>query len=73
MTPIRTTTAPTMPEAMPQKAQTIRVVTASEAGRLRNANCTLRNILSTRAARSITYPMKTNNGIEISVSFIIAP
>ena len=32
MTPIRTTTAPTIPEAMPQNAHTSRVVTASEAG-----------------------------------------
>ena len=49
-----TTTAPTMPEAMPQKAQTSRVVTASEAGTRRKASCTAWNMRSTRAARSIT-------------------
>lgn len=54
ITPISTTTAPTMPEAMPQKAQTRSVVTASDAGTRRKASCTLKNILSTRAARSMT-------------------
>jgi hypothetical protein len=32
ITPISTTTAPTRPDAMPQKVQTISVATASEAG-----------------------------------------
>ncbi len=54
MTPISTTTAPTMPEAMPQNAHTSSVVTASEAGTRRNASCTLWNMRSTSAARSIT-------------------
>jgi hypothetical protein len=54
ITPISTTTAPTRPEAMPQKVQMISVVTASEPGTLRNASCTLWNILSTSAPRSIT-------------------
>ena len=53
MTPIRTTTAPTIPEAMPQKAQTRSVVTASDAGTRRNASWTLWNIRSTSAARSM--------------------
>ena len=38
MTPISTTTAPTRPEAMPQKVHTISVATASEAGTRRNAS-----------------------------------
>ena len=38
MTPISTTTAPTRPEAMPQKVQTISVATASEAGTRRKAS-----------------------------------
>ena len=54
MTPMRTTTAPTMPEAIPQNAHTRSVVTASEAGTRRKASCTLWNIRSTRAARSMT-------------------
>ena len=53
MTPMSTTTAPTMPEAMPQKAHTRRVVTASEAGIRLKASWTLWNILSTSAARSM--------------------
>ena len=53
MTPISTTTAPTMPEAMPQNALTSIVVTASEAGTRRNASWTLWNILSTSAALSM--------------------
>ncbi len=54
ITPISTTTAPTRPLAMPQKVQMISVVTASEPGTLRKASCTLWNILSTSAPRSIT-------------------
>jgi hypothetical protein len=38
---------------MPQNAQTSNVVTASEAGRRRKASWTLKNILSTSAARSM--------------------
>ena len=48
-----TTTAPTMPDAMPQNAHTSRVVTASEAGTRRNASWTLWNMRSTSAARSM--------------------
>jgi hypothetical protein len=73
MTPMRTTTAPTIPDAMPQKAQTRSVVTASEAGTRRNASWTLWNMRSTSAARSITYPMNTNSGTESSVSLVMTP
>jgi len=38
ITPINTTTAPTRPLAIPQKVQTIKVATASEAGTRRNAS-----------------------------------
>jgi hypothetical protein len=41
ITPMRTTTAPTIPEAIPQNAHTSRVVTASDAGTRRKASCTL--------------------------------
>jgi hypothetical protein len=73
MTPMRTTTAPTMPEAMPQKADTMSVVTASEAGTRRKASCTLWNILSTSAARSMIYPMNTKSGTDSRVSLVITP
>ena len=53
MTPMRTTTAPTIPEAIPQKADTMSVVTARDAGTRRKASCTLWNIRSTNAARSM--------------------
>ncbi len=53
ITPIRTTTAPTIPEAIPQNAHTRSVVTASEAGTRRNASWTAWNIRSTSAARSM--------------------
>ena len=39
-TPISTTTAPTSPVAMPQKAHTTRLVTASDAGTPRSESCT---------------------------------
>ena len=39
---------------MPQKVQTIRLATASDAGTLRKASWTEWNILSTSAPRSIT-------------------
>ena len=42
-----------MPEAIPQKAHTSMVVTASEAGTRRNATWTLWNIWSISAARSM--------------------
>ena len=54
ITPISTTTAPTMPLAIPQKVHTSRVATASDAGSLRKDNWTALNILSTSAARSMT-------------------
>ena len=53
MTPMSTTTAPTMPEAMPQNAHTRSVVTARDAGTRRKASWTLWNIRSTSAARSM--------------------
>jgi len=62
-----------MPEAIPQNAHTSSVVTASDAGTRRNASCTLWNILSTSAARSMMYPMKTNSGTDKRVSFVITP
>ena len=42
-----------MPEAIPQKAHTSMVVTASDAGTRRNASCTLWNMRSISAARSM--------------------
>ena len=53
MTPMSTTTAPTMPEAMPQKADTSIVVTARDAGTRRKASWTAWNMRSTSAARSM--------------------
>ena len=54
ITPMSTTTAPTMPLAIPQNVQTTSVATARDAGSRRKDSCTALNILSTRAARSMT-------------------
>ena len=51
--PMSTTTAPTIPEAMPQSAQTIMVATASEPGMPPMASWSARNMRSRMLARSM--------------------